>query len=164
MRRVLAFGCAAAACTCRSLYNMSPFAACRPSPPAGRRPAACRERQHGISVPADGHVQSQRTIHNGPRVPQIPPTFTPKTPAPSRVASFALRFAGSEQRQLRRSSTAIRGTRVAVCGIAVYFLPLRATPRVRRRSACSLMKPPASAWLYRPPSSSKLAMFLSYSE
>ena len=40
----------------------------------------------------------------------------------------------------------------------LYFFFERATPSVRRRSACSLMNPPASAWLYSPWSSSKLAI------
>src|SRR5471030_429990 len=57
-------------------------------------------------------------------------------------------------------------TRVGdVCRVASYLLRFsRAIAAMRMRSALSLMKPPASAWLYAPPSSSKVAMFISNSE
>eukprot|EP00878_Enallax_costatus_P034412 GHUV01038149.1.p1 GENE.GHUV01038149.1~~GHUV01038149.1.p1 ORF type:complete len:114 (+),score=13.41 GHUV01038149.1:364-705(+) len=44
----------------------------------------------------------------------------------------------------------------------IYSILCLLTPSVLRRSACSLMKPPASAWLYRPLSSSKEAITGSY--
>jgi len=49
---------------------------------------------------------------------------------------------------------------VCCCCCCLYLLLL--TPRVRSLSACSLMNPPASAWLYRPWSSSKEAITGSY--
>lgn len=43
-----------------------------------------------------------------------------------------------------------------------WLIDERLTPRVRKRRACSLMKPAASFWSYKPPSSSKEAIFSSY--
>ena len=75
---------------------------------------------------------------------------------------------------LLRATYAQNGTHRWLAGVLASTMPLgaaplsrdglscRFTPMVRRRSACSLMKPAASFWSYRPPSSSNDAIRSSY--